>query len=263
MTRVLGLCAVAFSLVLGLAGQGVASVTVPAGAIALAPNASYTFSDGLQITVNSVSYDSATYSSANGTFCGNQISGGSNACYLYMLPQSGPNPSLIVEAALSNGTLTPLVSYACNSSDGNYAGGFCSGVSYDLALQLTVKTLTGGTYLTSASAQISGSAPSGYAADVDDSETLSVATTGGTDCASSDLNVNLNDTPGSCSFAKTNSLQLTKDAGAGGGLLYQGTYTLSTITEGFSVVPEPASTASLISGLVVLAAMRRGRRRRA
>jgi len=242
--RILLAIAAVLSLVLGLARPGVAA-NLPSGAIALSVGASYTFSDGVQVSVTGLS-------------CGAGVS----CSDLWMVPQTGISNSVIIEAASGIGQpLESIMSYTCPS-------GLCSvPATTDLSVQLTAKSLVNGVYLTGASAAISGTADSGYGAAVNMNESLagSGGAISGAGCSSGQLNVtllNASTSSDACTFAKQTYVQGTKDA-AISGMVWSGTYALNTITESFSAVPEPASMASLISGVVALAALRGRRRRRA
>jgi len=238
MIRFLKLCAAVVGLGLGLVLPALAQAqTLPASAIALTVG-NYLTIDGVKITVTGTSVDCSQGSADTG--CGN----------LYMVPNSGPSASVIIEAALGGigSALEPIESEAC--------GSICTSGFYDLSLTLTATTVAGSAPLTGASVAITGSlAPGGFGTTVGGTENF----IGVNGC--SGLSATLASPQAACSFAPSNSVEANKDFGVNiGNSGAPGTYQLATITETFST-PEPASFTCLLSGALAIAAVRRRRRR--
>jgi hypothetical protein len=237
MIRNLGLFVAAVALILGL-GQVASAQPLQAGAVALTVG-DYLTIDGVTVTVDSASC------SAGSTTVDRVVT--LTACPSLYLAPDGPGPSVIVEAA-SGGTITPIMSYTCNT-------GSCSAGSYDMSVVLTA-TVAGTTApLTSASVVVNGSATTNFNTDVGGTETLSGSETG---CTTLAANVGKS---ASCDFSPVRSVTAMKDFGLTiDGLPDTVSLTLNSITETFAT-PEPASLACLLAGVIGLAAMR-GRRRR-
>jgi len=135
----------------------------------------------------------------------------------------------------------------------------CSG-GYDLDVDLTVVTNDSSNTLTGASAALAGSASPGLASDVTGTETIQDVYLD-TLCT---LNVNLATSPSPVcgTFAGQNYLSVSKDFALSlNGVTNGSALQLTSLTESFTRAPEPASIASLLAGIVGLAAMRRKRRR--
>jgi hypothetical protein len=236
MSKILGLFVVAFCLALGVGQQASAQ---PAGAIAFAPDAT--------LTVGVVTFELTRWTCNEG---GTRSNPTPCANTLYLAPGPGPNPSVVIEAAIGNtSSLSSIEYFACTG------GGTCSNGYYDLSVDLTVSTPAGKAELDGASASVTGSAsPSSYDPDVGGTEVVGGGCAGG-------LAANLTG-GGSCTFSLTHTLNLSKDFGLTLTAVPSGvTMELDTITEGFTLAPEPASMASLLAGVIALAAVR-GKRRR-
>jgi len=248
MIRVLGLIVAAACLAFGL---GQPAVAQPAGAIAFAPLSAGLTVDGVHFSVSdsSVGWDGNSYTGATACNVG-------GVC-LYMAPGSGPEPSIVIEAAIGS-TLVPIDSYTCTTSSPDYISGYglCVNSSYDLSANVTAKVLSG-TPLTGASVTLAASAPAGQAAMVYITEGLS----GAPGCTTG-LYADGDAPTASCTFSSpSTSVTGDKDAGLGPGFMPSATpYAMMTITEGFTRIPEPASIACLLFGVIALAAARRSTR---
>jgi len=241
MIRFLKLCAAVVGLGLGLVLPALAQAqTLPASAIALTVG-NYLTIDGVTIAVSSADCSQGSVD----TGCGN----------LYMVPNSGPSASVIIEAATGGigSALEPILSESC--------GIYCTSQLYDLSVVLTATTVAGAAPLTGAYAAITGSMPSGSTtARVGGTETLA----GVTGC-SSGLAVSLASAAAAsagCSYAPSTSVAASKDFGISFGYVgVAGTYQLGSVTETFTA-PEPASLVCLLSGIFAIGAVRRRRRQR-
>lgn len=247
--RILGLIALAAGLMLGCA-QAWAD-QLPATAIAFAAD-NYLTVDGVQFAVSDVDWDGVP--GTVGTNCTGGVCSGASSCIdgtcLYMAPGSGPDPSIVIEAADASGTLVPIESYTCASS-------FCSDGSNDLSATVTATVVSGKGSLGGATAVVTGSEPGGSPVNwVGGNETLyGPAPDYDTPPACSEVDAYIS-TPGVCTFGEAfNSITATKDFRVGSGFL-TGTYTLTSITEGFTFAPEPASIATLALALIALAIAR-------
>jgi hypothetical protein len=244
MTRILGLVVAGVCLTLGF-GQPAAADSLPVGAIALAPSASLT-TDGLIV--------SATVTGCTDGETGSGRSATPVACpTLYMVAGSGISPSVIIEAAIGS-TLTPIL--GCSSS--SIA---CTVGDFDASLDVTATPVSSKTALMGAAVTLTGTETSAALNRIGGTETvdqvsnsishqvclLSATAAGGDDCAF----------PG----IQGASLSMTKDFRLNGTALGPTSeLSLNTITESFEV-PEPASTAALLGGIIALATVRRKRRR--
>jgi hypothetical protein len=237
MTRILGLFIAGVCLTLGL---GQPATAQPAGAIAFSPSGTATLPtpiDGLNV--------SATETCSDGGSARVPV-----ACpQLYLVPGTGISPSFIIEAATGSSILScSSGSIACNS-----------GGDFDISVDVTVTPVNDQTVLTGASVTVNGTETSAALDRIGGTETVLLDTTQvcGSGLAATAANSD------SCTFAGIpgDYLSLTKDFGLhGSGLGPDAVMSLNSITEGFRV-PEPASIASLLGGIVMLATMRRKRRR--
>jgi hypothetical protein len=250
MSKILGPLVLALCLALGFGRS--ASAQIPAGAIAFSPSAatSITIDEGLlKFTIAQGGWtcnEGYNLTTSAAIPCSGQ---------LYLVPTgTGINQSVQIDA-FSGGTEIPIETVNCASvaCTNRSIGG-----SYDLSISTLTVTGLNGTKIDGASAAVSGSAtPASFDGDVGGTETVGGGCPAGL--------ASYVGSPSSCSFAPTGSLSLVKDMGLDGltGLgANTPTLTLNSITEGFALVPEPASMACLLAGLVGLAAAR-GKRRRA
>lgn len=245
MIKTLGFFAATICLVFGL-GRPASAATLPAGAIAFAPLSAGLTVDGVQFTVSDVTWNGVA-------------SNGSTTCQggvcLWMVPD-GPGPNVIIEAAAGIGdTLVPIESATCGTD-------FCSGSSYDLTADLTATVVGGAKTLTGASDAVTGAAQSSPMDLTIFDGGDEVLFSGSTGCAGG-LMVNVASPSASCTFAASSAVTMDKDFGMSywGDGAPGGITTLATITESFAKVPEPASIASLLFGLVALGATRAKHRR--
>lgn len=238
MTRILGFVIAGVCLTLGL-GQPAAAQPLPVGAIALSPSATLT-TDGIMVSV---------------TVSGCSDGGGRHgACPdLYMIAGSGTNASVIIEAAIGS-TLTPIL--GCSSS--SIA---CTVGDFDVSLDVTATPVSSKTALMGASVTLTGAETSAALSRIGGTETVDqVNGATSTQVCLLSANAAVGD---NCAFPGIQgaSLSMTKDFGLDGTGLGSGSeLSLNTITESFEV-PEPASIASLLGGIIALATVRRKRRR--
>lgn len=244
MTRNLGLVVAGVCLTLGLS-QPAAAQSLPVGAIALSPSATLT-TDGLMVTATVTGCsDGETGSGRNATPV---------ACpTLYMVAGSGINPSVIIEAAIGS-TLTPIL--GCSSS--SIA---CTVGDFDVSLDVTATPVSSKTALMGAAVTLTGTETSAALNRIGGTETVEQVN----DSSVSEV-CSLSATAAegdNCSFRGVQgaSLSMTKDFRLNGTALGPTSeLSLNTITESFEV-PEPASMAALLGGIIALATVRRKRRR--
>jgi hypothetical protein len=244
MSKILGPLVLALCLALGFGRS--ASAQIPAGAIAFSPSAatSITIDEGL-----------LKFTIAQGGWACDAKRGDTVSCpQLYLVPVgTGINQSVQIDG-FTGTTSTPIGTVNCTSV-------VCSNLIGDYDLSITSLTVTGlnGTKIDGASAAVNGTAtPATSANDADVGGSESLFSVSG--CTTLTASIG---SSSSCSFAPTSSFTLTKDMGLTlAGLSGTPTLTLNSITEGFALVPEPASMACLLAGLVGLA-VARGKRRRA
>jgi len=172
---------------------------------------------------------------------------------IYLAPGSGGHdPSVIIEAANLSGQLVPIDSIDCTTTGG------CTNAHYDLMVDLTATTAMGQAPLTAASVTVAGSAtPGSFAGNVGGNETLTDAPgcTGGLQASLA--------MSASCTFTSpSSSVNAQKNFGLTVMGLPQGDQlAFNSVTEGFTLAPEPGSTASLVVGVIGLLVARRKKRR--
>jgi hypothetical protein len=241
MTRVLGLGLAVAWLAVGL-GHSASATTLPSSAIAL--------SNGATLTTPDLVYK------VSGFLCNDD-----GACpTLYMVPNSGPGLGVIIEAATGapgTGTIAPyILSFSCST-----VGGCSPNGEYDLSLTLTVTPTAISPLLTGASLAVAAGSNTSPGLTTDPGFGFGNETVqNGSRTMLCDLDGPISSCDG---FIGQTKLVMTKDIGLGTGAVTipdGGTISLGSITEGFAV-PEPASMASLLIGVIALGAVR-GKRQR-
>jgi len=246
MTRILGLVAAGVCLTLGF-GRPAAAQPLPVGAIAFAPSGTATVTtDGIVV--------SATLTGCTDGETGSGRTHTPVACpALYMVAGSGISPSVIIEAAIGS-TLTPIL--GCSSS--SIA---CSVDDFDVSLDVTATPMSSKTALMAASVKLTGTETSAALNRIGGSETVDqVSHSISTQVCLLNATAAVGD---DCAFPGIQgaSLSMTKDFRLNGTALGPTSeLSLNTITESFEV-PEPASMAALLGGIIALATVRRKRRR--